>query len=84
MYSSENEALNATVGKLRDEIVHLKQILLAHKDCPLAQAQGVGNFIVNNLNGVNGMGEYPMAPNPYSMPMQQQPNPNIPAGMQRR
>lgn len=88
MFSTENETLNATVAKLREEIVQLKSILLTHKDCPLAQAQGVGNYIVNNLgpvNGVNAMGpEYPMPPNPYSMPMQPQPNPAIPAGMQRR
>ncbi|KAL1957952.1 hypothetical protein VTO42DRAFT_5344 [Malbranchea cinnamomea] len=81
MYSNENDTLSATVAKLREEIVSLKSLLLAHKDCPLAQAQGIGAYITNSMNGIGP--EYPM-PNPYSMPMQPQPNATIPAGLQRR
>jgi ATF/CREB family transcription factor len=41
MYGTENDALNATVQSLREEIVSLKTLLLAHKDCPVARANGV-------------------------------------------
>jgi len=41
MYGTENDALNATVQALREEIVSLKTLLLAHKDCPVARANGV-------------------------------------------
>ena len=41
MYGTENDALNATVQSLREEIVSLKTLLLAHKDCPVARANGI-------------------------------------------
>ncbi|TGZ76738.1 hypothetical protein EX30DRAFT_230439 [Ascodesmis nigricans] len=41
MYGSENDALNAQVQQLREEIVGLKTLLLAHKDCPVARSNGV-------------------------------------------
>ncbi|KAF9577820.1 hypothetical protein BGW38_006726 [Lunasporangiospora selenospora] len=39
--SNDNEQLQAQTAALRDEIIHLKALLLAHKDCPVAQANGV-------------------------------------------
>ncbi|RPA80400.1 hypothetical protein BJ508DRAFT_327306 [Ascobolus immersus RN42] len=34
IYTSENDALSAQVTSLREELVALKTLLLAHKDCP--------------------------------------------------
>ncbi|KAJ5866077.1 hypothetical protein N7534_000630 [Penicillium rubens] len=42
IFTQENDALTATVTQLREEIVNLKTLLLAHKDCPVSQAQGLG------------------------------------------
>ncbi|KAG0030013.1 hypothetical protein BGZ81_003167 [Podila clonocystis] len=39
--STDNEHLQNQTAMLRDEIIHLKALLLAHKDCPVAQANGV-------------------------------------------
>jgi ATF/CREB family transcription factor len=41
LYSTENDALNAQVGQLRQEVMNLKTLLLAHKDCPVTQSQGL-------------------------------------------
>ncbi|PTU21424.1 hypothetical protein P175DRAFT_0500326 [Aspergillus ochraceoroseus IBT 24754] len=41
LFTSENDALTTTVTQLREEIVNLKTLLLAHKDCPVTQAQGL-------------------------------------------
>ncbi|KAN0070421.1 Aft1 HRA domain containing protein [Elaphomyces granulatus] len=47
IFSTENDALTATVTQLREEIVNLKTLLLAHKDCPVSQAQGIGPLLMN-------------------------------------
>ncbi|KAK6332580.1 hypothetical protein TWF730_004240 [Orbilia blumenaviensis] len=39
-YGAENDALNAQVTNLREEILALKTLLLAHKDCPVSRAPG--------------------------------------------
>ncbi|EEH04839.1 conserved hypothetical protein [Histoplasma capsulatum G186AR] len=59
-YSNENDALSSTVTQLREEIVNLKTLLLAHKDCPVSQAQGLNSIMVNGMNG-----EYAQHANPY-------------------
>ncbi|KAK3955341.1 Aft1 HRA domain-containing protein [Pseudoneurospora amorphoporcata] len=41
MFSQENDALTATITQLREEVVNLKTLLLAHKDCPVTQSQGL-------------------------------------------
>lgn len=41
MFSSENDALTAQITQLREEVVNLKTLLLAHKDCPVSQQQGL-------------------------------------------
>ena len=41
MFSTENETLTAQIGQLREEVVNLKTLLLAHKDCPITQQQGL-------------------------------------------
>ncbi|ORX91037.1 GCN5L1-domain-containing protein [Basidiobolus meristosporus CBS 931.73] len=38
--SQENETLQNQATGLREEIINLKTLLLAHKDCPIAQANG--------------------------------------------
>ncbi|EPE05003.1 bzip transcription factor [Ophiostoma piceae UAMH 11346] len=60
MYTSENETLASQITQLREEIVNLKTMLLAHKDCPVTQQQG--------LNGLAYMQQAPMDQfNPYAM-----------------
>lgn len=49
IFSSENDALSAQVTQLREEVVNLKTLLLAHKDCPVSQAQGLGGLAMNGL-----------------------------------
>ncbi|OAA55435.1 Transcription factor Aft1, HRA domain protein [Cordyceps fumosorosea ARSEF 2679] len=41
MFSTENEALTSQITALREEVVNLKTLLLAHKDCPVGQQQGL-------------------------------------------
>ncbi|KAF2224066.1 Aft1 HRA domain-containing protein, partial [Elsinoe ampelina] len=66
IYSTENDALAATVTQLREEIVGLKTLLLAHKDCPVSQAQGISGMAMQNIAGdAQGYG------NPYGMGMPQ-------------
>ena len=60
MYTSENETLASQITQLREEIVNLKTMLLAHKDCPVTQQQG--------LNGLAYIQQAPMDQfNPYAM-----------------
>ncbi|KAL1962088.1 hypothetical protein VTN77DRAFT_616 [Rasamsonia byssochlamydoides] len=51
IFTTENDALTATVTQLREEIVNLKTLLLAHKDCPVSQAQGLGPLLMNGISG---------------------------------
>lgn len=67
IYSSENDALSATITQLREEIVNLKTLLMAHKDCPVAQSQGISGLPV--MNGLAT--DYNPHANPYGMAIQQ-------------
>lgn len=40
VYQSENDQLSQQIAALREEVVNLKTLLLAHKDCPVTQSQG--------------------------------------------
>jgi ATF/CREB family transcription factor len=63
MFSNENDVLTATISSLREEILNLKTILIAHKDCPIAQQQAaVGQYLQHQ--------DYTQHGNPYQMPMQ--------------
>ena len=42
--TNDNEQLQVQSNVLREEIVNLKTLLLAHKDCPIAQQQQQGVF----------------------------------------
>ncbi|KAL0087243.1 hypothetical protein J3Q64DRAFT_1736051 [Phycomyces blakesleeanus] len=44
--SGDNDRLQMEAEALREEIVNLKTLLLAHKDCPIAQANGFHPSIV--------------------------------------
>lgn len=43
-YGHENDQLTSQVTSLREEIVNLKTMLLAHKDCPVARSNGLSNM----------------------------------------
>ncbi|CAZ80832.1 unnamed protein product [Tuber melanosporum] len=66
IFSSENDALTAQVTSLREEIVSLKTLLLAHKDCPVARSNG-GNMATLDMNtGMNNdYGHVPMMTSHY-------------------
>ncbi|OAA37786.1 Transcription factor Aft1, HRA domain protein [Beauveria brongniartii RCEF 3172] len=71
MFSSENDALTAQITQLREEVVNLKTLLLAHKDCPVTQQQGLQGGYMQPV-----MEPFPNQMNPYGMtgpmPNQQQ------------
>lgn len=63
LYSTENDALTAQISQLREEVVNLKTLLLAHKDCPVTQQQGLhGAYMAQQ-----GMESYNPQMNPYGM-----------------
>lgn len=79
LFSTENDALSATVTQLREEIVNLKTLLLAHKDCPVSQAQGLhgaamNSFLGSDINHQNPYGIAQLPPNGAHMGMPMQPN----------
>ena len=47
--------MQSQAQSLREEILNLKTLLLAHKDCPIAQANGVMGLdtIPPNMSGMN-------------------------------
>ncbi|KAK0387234.1 hypothetical protein NLU13_5547 [Sarocladium strictum] len=49
MFSSENDALTAQITQLREEVVSLKTLLLAHKDCPVTQQQGLHGAFMSQV-----------------------------------
>ncbi|KAI2463473.1 Aft1 HRA domain-containing protein [Annulohypoxylon bovei var. microspora] len=70
MFSSENDALTAQISQLREEVVNLKTLLLAHKDCPVTQQQGLHGAFMQQA-----METYNPQINPYGMaaPLPNQP-----------
>ncbi|MCJ1475109.1 hypothetical protein MMC13_003769 [Lambiella insularis] len=77
IFSSENDALSAQVTQLREEILNLKTILIAHKDCPISQqTQGVASYMQHGPSG-----DYNNHANPYNMGMQS--NQQVMAGPRR-
>ncbi len=63
IFSSENDTLSAQVNQLREEIVHLKGMLIQHKDCSVSQTQGGIGHIFQQQQ------EYQNHANPYSLGM---------------
>ncbi|BCR85648.1 bZIP transcription factor atfA [Aspergillus chevalieri] len=78
LFTTENDALTATVTQLREEIVNLKTLLLAHKDCPVSQAQGIGPLMMNGMSSG-------FEPHPYNIPnnMAMQPGAPMPQSIRR-
>ena len=67
MFSNENEALTAQITQLREEVVNLKTLLLAHKDCPVTQQQGLHGGFMNQVNQVAPPDPFNPQMNPYQM-----------------
>lgn len=80
MFSTENDALTSQITQLREEVVNLKTLLLAHKDCPVTQQQGLHGAFMSQV-----VEPYNPQMHPYGMgaPM---PNQQVMAGqgVQRR
>lgn len=68
IFSAENDQLSAQLASLREEVVNLKTLLLAHKDCPVTQSQGINGNYMGQLMADYGS----QMQNPYGMAMQQQ------------
>ncbi|KIW02183.1 hypothetical protein, variant 3 [Verruconis gallopava] len=76
LFSTENDALSQTVTQLREELVNLKTLLLAHKDCPVSVQQGIAGPAMAMYLGADSGNHHA---NPYGIGMQ--PN-GLPQGMQ--
>src|SRR5689334_11465616 len=66
VYSAENENLSTQIAQLREEVVNLKTLLLAHKDCPVTQQQamqqgGVGPILQVVAEPFSQMNPYGLA-----------------------
>ncbi|KAK3301312.1 Aft1 HRA domain-containing protein [Chaetomium fimeti] len=63
-YATENDTLTNQISRLREEVVNLKTLLLAHKDCPVSQQQGLHTtFMPPTMEAFNpSMNPYGMAP----------------------
>ncbi|KAG0364542.1 hypothetical protein BC939DRAFT_467243 [Gamsiella multidivaricata] len=72
--TTDNEHLQSQTAALRDEIIHLKALLLAHKDCPVAQANGVYPETISLSNSHNHGGGM-MGPDRSGYSMQGGPGP---------
>ncbi|KAH8671245.1 Aft1 HRA domain-containing protein [Xylariales sp. PMI_506] len=79
MFSTENDALTAQISQLREEVVNLKTLLLAHKDCPVTQQQGLHGAFMQQA-----METYNPQMNPYGMAAPPMPNQAVMAGQAPR
>ncbi|KAK6329774.1 hypothetical protein TWF696_003637 [Orbilia brochopaga] len=67
-YGAENDALNAQVTNLREEILTLKTLLLAHKDCPISRATGAPPLAGLDALGALTQGDYGQVHHGYPVP----------------
>ncbi|KAI7882680.1 hypothetical protein K492DRAFT_57953 [Lichtheimia hyalospora FSU 10163] len=85
LLTNENEQLQTQVDSMREEIVNLKTLLLAHKDCPLAQqTKMMGNHHHSRVTGAPSSGATMAASGVYHPQMpaasfSQPPNTMMPA-----
>ncbi|KAI9716969.1 MAG: hypothetical protein M1828_007483 [Chrysothrix sp. TS-e1954] len=63
IFTSENDALSAQCTQLREEIMNLKTLLLAHKDCPVSHQQGIAGNTMAQVIGDFNPHAYGMMPN---------------------
>ena len=68
LFTTENDHLSEQVTQLREEIVNLKTLLLANKDCPVSQQQGLGGMAMHSFIG-DPNGQMGAHANPYGMAM---------------
>lgn len=62
IFTSENDQLSQQISSLREEVVNLKTILMAHKECPVSQQQGLTGIAMQQfIEGYGGQ------MNPYGM-----------------
>ncbi|KAJ3163685.1 hypothetical protein HDU86_000279 [Geranomyces michiganensis] len=59
--TSDNEGLQSQATQLREEILNLKTLLLAHRDCPIAKQNGL------NLNAIESVLPVPTQPYAHRM-----------------
>ncbi|KAL7309387.1 Transcription factor, variant 2 [Mucor circinelloides] len=53
--STDNEQLQSQATRLREEVINLKTLLLAHKECAVAQRAGVTVSMIQNATGGAGV-----------------------------
>jgi ATF/CREB family transcription factor len=61
--------LNAQVNNLRNENMQLKSFLMAHRDCPVTQAQGLSGL--QQMQQLNTISNFGSGNGPYDMAMAQ-------------
>lgn len=83
IFSTENDALAATVTQLREEIVGLKTLLLAHKDCPVSVQQGISGMAMQQIAGQDHYNTHPYGMGLPGGPGNMQQNQMQQGGMQR-
>ena len=62
LFTQENDHLTQQCSQLREEIINLKTLLLAHKDCPVSHQQGIGGAAMAQFMGTLEHGSSGQAP----------------------
>ncbi|CAO3611793.1 unnamed protein product [Cunninghamella blakesleeana] len=57
--TNDNEQLQMQTNALREEIMNLKTLLLAHKDCPISQANGFPNLNLTSTGPTTTTNSHP-------------------------
>ena len=85
LFSTENDALSQSVTQLREEIVNLRSLLLAHRECPVAVQQGLAGGNMSAYLEGNHHNPYGLAqPNGLPAMTMQMPQAGPAGQMQRR
>ncbi|PBP19657.1 bZIP transcription factor [Diplocarpon rosae] len=74
MYALENDNLNHCIEGLKEELLNLKTLLTAHKDCPVSHSQGLSNGGIQQLveGGFANSHMHPYGIGSMNNPQQQQ------------
>jgi ATF/CREB family transcription factor len=62
LFNTENDALTAQIPHLREEMVNLKTLLFAHKDCPITHQQELHGASMSQV-----IKPFNLQMNPYGM-----------------
>ncbi|KAM5527698.1 bZIP transcription factor [Fusarium oxysporum f. sp. phaseoli] len=62
LFNTKNDALTAQIAHLREEMVNLKTLLFAHKDCPVTHQQGLHGASMSQV-----IESFNLQMNPYNM-----------------